>query len=217
MANIDYQQYGEGTMSSKGTLRRTLLGIVAVLCAFPACATAPRNYDYSKEPDPRGQEYVVGVGDLLRVNVWRDQDLTVESRVRPDGAVTLPLLGEVKAAGRTPSQIRREITEKLAVLYKSETLNVTVGIPEVKSYVFTVSGNAEKPGRYTAESYVTVVEALSLAGGPNRYAETRRILVMRKDANGRLRQIPIDYETLKTGKRMDQNIVILSGDVILIP
>ncbi len=201
--------------SPLGTQLWILFLPLALVCA---CATAPIKYDYSKEPDPRGQEYVVGPSDLVRVNVWRENDLTVDARVRPDGTITLPLLGEVRAAGRTPSQIKREVTEKLSALYKSETLNVTVAVPEVKSYVFTVSGNAERPGRYTSENFVTVLEAITLAGGPNRFAETRKVTLLRKEAGGRaVKHIPIDYDTLRTGERLDQNIVILAGDVILIP
>ncbi len=200
---------------------RSLLGTRLWILFLPlalSCATAPANYDYSREPDPRGQEYIVGVSDLVRVNVWRDNDLTQDARVRPDGTITLPLLGEIKAAGRTPSQIRREITDKLSVLYKSETLNVTVAVPEVRSYIFTVSGNAEKPGRYSAEGYLTVLEAITLAGGPNRFAETRKITLLRKaTGGGGMKHIPIDFDTLRTGQRLDQNIVVLSGDVILIP
>lgn len=195
--------------------------IVTLLASsWTACLTGRVNYDYSKEPDPRGQEYIIGVSDLVRVSVWKDQDLTTETRVRPDGTITMPLAGELRAAGRTPSQLRTEIKQKLSPFYKNaETeLNVQVGVPEVKSYVFTVSGNAEKPGRFTAERYVTVLEALTLAGGPNRFAETHNLSVLRNDvASGRTKRIPIDYELLKNGEHLEQNVVVLSGDVILIP
>jgi polysaccharide export outer membrane protein len=194
------------------------MAALTVVTGLGGCATGGGNYDYTKEPDPRSQEYIIGVSDRVKVNVWRDADLSVETKVRPDGTITIPLLGDVRAAGRTPSQIRREVTEKLSALYKSETLNVTVAVIEALSYAFTISGNAEKPGRYTADNYITVLEAIALAGGPNRYAETKRLMVLRRDAgSGGTKHIPIDYDKLRTGERLDQNIVVLSGDVILIP
>src|SRR5687767_13683579 len=99
-----------------------LLPFAAALFASGAgCGTSKLRYDYSREPDPRAQEFSIGPGDRLRISVWRDAELTTDVRVRPDGAITVPLVGDVRAAGRTGSQIRDEIQSKLAAFMKSET------------------------------------------------------------------------------------------------
>lgn len=191
-----------------------LLGIVVVVEA--GCASS-RGFEYAKEPDPRSQEYVVGPADQLRINVWRDSELSLELRVRPDGTITLPLLGDVKAAGRTPSQIRDDITNQLTKYVKSETAKVTVALVQVNSYRFSVSGNVEHPGLFTSPYFVTVAEAMAMAGGPNRFAAADRAVIVRTYSPGSTRQIPIDYETIRNGERPEQNIVVLSGDTIYVP
>jgi polysaccharide biosynthesis/export protein len=182
------------------------------------CATSGVHYDYSQESDPRSQEFVVGPGDNLRIHVWRDQELTTEQRVRLDGAITVPLVGDIRAVGRSANQIRDEIQSKLAAFMKSETAKVTVIIADVQSYYFTVSGNVERPQMYRATSYVTVLEALTMAGEPNRFADLGRVVILRRDpANGGVKRIPIDYGMLRKGERMQQNIVVLAGDNIVVP
>jgi polysaccharide export outer membrane protein len=181
------------------------------------CATARGDYDYNREPDPRAQEFPIGPGDRLRINVWRDEELTTDARVRPDGALTVPLVGDVRASGRTASQIRDEIQSKLTAYMKSETAKVTVIVSEVHSYYFTVSGNVERPGLYRAGSYVTVLEALAMAGETNRFADGDKTLIIRRDRQVGIKRIPINLDLLSRGERMEQNIVILAGDNILVP
>jgi polysaccharide export outer membrane protein len=197
-----------------------MLGLaLSVSLSVGACATPPLIYDYSREPDPRAQEFPVGPGDRLRISVWRDEELTTDARVRPDGAFTVPLVGDIRAAGRTASQVRDEIQSKLTAFMKSETAKVTVIVTEVASYYFTVSGNVEKPGIYRPTSYVTVIEALAIAGEPNRYADLDDMKILRRDpmGGGLLKRIPLNYNLLRKGERMDQNIVILAGDNIIVP
>jgi polysaccharide biosynthesis/export protein len=194
------------------------IGPVALAMALGAgCVTGRSTFDYSKEPDPRGQEYVVGPADQLRINVWRDNELSLEIKVRPDGTFTMPLLGDIRAAGRTPSQIRDQISQSLTQFVKSETAKVTVAVVAANSYRFSVSGNVEHPGLFTSPYYVTVLEALAMAGGPNRFAAPDRSVILRTHTPGHTRQIPIDYDTLKTGERPEQNIVLLAGDTIFVP
>jgi polysaccharide export outer membrane protein len=181
-----------------------------------SCASS-RGFEYGKEPDPRSLEYVVGPADQLRINVWRDNELSLELRVRPDGTITLPLVGDIKAAGRTPSQIRDEISTQLTKYVKSETAKVTVAVLAVNSYKFSVAGNVEHPGLFTSPYFVTVLEAMAMAGGPNRFAAPDRSVIVRTYSPGSTRQIPIDYDTLKNGERPEQNIVVLSGDTIFVP
>lgn len=173
------------------------------------------SFDYTHEPDPRGREFVVGPADVLRVQIWKDQELSTEAPVRPDGTFTMPLLGDVRAAGKTPSQIKEEITSRLTKYFKDAV--VTVSVQSVNSYRFTVSGNVLHPGVYSANSYVTLMEAVALAGGVNRFADTTSVVVIRRDDKGRTRRIPIDLEALEDGKAPHQDLVLLAGDVVYMP
>jgi polysaccharide export outer membrane protein len=195
---------------------RAVFFVLSGIVLATGCASS-RGFEYGKEPDPRSQEYVVGPADQIRINVWRDNELSLELRVRPDGTVTLPLLGDVKAAGRTPSQIRDEITNQLTKYVKSDAAKVTVAVVAVNSYKFSVAGNVEHPGLFSSPYFVTVLEAMSMAGGPNRFADPGRAVIVRTYSPGATRQIPIDYDTLKNGERPEQNIVILAGDTIYVP
>jgi polysaccharide export outer membrane protein len=180
-----------------------------------ACATT-ETYDYSKEPDPRKHDFMVGPADALKITVWKNAELSTETRVRPDGTITLPLVGDLVAAGRTTQQLRDEISKKLSTYVRDENATVTVAVVDVSSYRFTVSGNVEHAGIFTSRYYVTVAEAIAQAGGPNRYADPERVLLLRTDDKGQVRRIPVNYEAIRTGKNLDANIAILAGDIVLV-
>src|SRR4249919_1632752 len=117
-------------------------GIVVLLVALAsACATTHPPYDYASEPDPRKSEYVLGSSDVLRVTVWRNAELTTDAVVRPDGTIALPLVGDLRAGGRTPGQLRAEIVQRLGAYLKDEAAIVTVAVTAINSYRFVVSGN----------------------------------------------------------------------------
>lgn len=192
------------------------MGALVGFSLVPACATALPPVDYSKEPDPRQSEYVVGPSDVLKVNVWKAPDLSVEVTVRPDGTVTLPLIGDLKAAQRTPSQLRVEIKRRLSAFLKDDNPAIEVIVAEANSYRFTVAGNVERAGLFTSKHYVTVSEALALAGGPNRYADLDQVVVVRHDKEG-FRTIPISLKLVYSGQRPDMDLVILTADRIFVP
>src|SRR6266404_3455936 len=100
-------------------LRHRVLAVVVVLTA--ACAGSTPYYDYSKEPDPRNMEYVIGVSDGLQINVWHQEDLSTAAIVRPDGTITMPLIGDIKAVGRTTTELRAEITQKMSKYIRDES------------------------------------------------------------------------------------------------
>jgi polysaccharide export outer membrane protein len=182
-----------------------------------ACGAAPINYDYSREPDPRKTEYVIGVSDRLAVKVWKNPDLSTEAIVRPDGTVTLPLLGDLRAAGRTPTALRADIQKLLGNYIRDESAVVTVAITAVLSYSFTVSGNVEHPGVFTSEKYVTIVDAVQLAGGLNRYASPEQTQILRPGKDGKMRVIPIDFPAVQAGKQPEANIALIAGDRVFVP
>ncbi|HVR63405.1 MAG TPA: polysaccharide biosynthesis/export family protein [Polyangia bacterium] len=181
-----------------------------------ACATTATNYDYASEPDPRKYEFVLGPSDVLHVVVWKSIDLSVDATVRPDGTITLPLIGDLRAAGRTASELRAEIVQRLST-YVKEAQPVTVAVAAVNSYRFTVSGSVEHGGAFSPNHYVTFAEAIALAGGPNRYGSPDDAVILRTGKDGRQKRIPIDYSAILNGTRPDMNLIILPGDIVYIP
>jgi polysaccharide export outer membrane protein len=174
---------------------------------------ASTSYDYSKEPDPRKSEYTIGVGDDLRISVWKFADLSTAATVRPDGTITLPLVGDLLAVGRTPSQLRNEITQRIAAFIKDESATVSVAVTAVNSYRFTLSGNFEHNGIFTSKYYVTIADAVALGGGLNKFA-TSKLVVIRGDGAGNVRRIPVDYARISAGDHTNENLVLLAGDTL---
>lgn len=201
-------------------LAKTLLLLLAVIAtALGGCGTTSASgaYNYSTEADPRAQEFVIGVSDSLAIRVWKNPELSTDTRVRPDGTITLPLIGDIQAVGQTPQQLKKTISQKLAQYVRDEGAVVTVAVTEVNSYRVTVSGNVMQPGVFPSGAYLTVVEAMALAGGPNRFASANKTVLMRRQPDGTTKRIPIDYESLSEGKHLEQNLVLRSGDIIFVP
>jgi polysaccharide export outer membrane protein len=194
-------------------------GLFLVLSSVVGCGAARAHdeaiYAEAARNDPRRHPYVIGVADVVRIAVWKDPSLSTDAIVRPDGTITMPLVGELRAAGRTAADLQKDATPRLAVFVKDAVL--TVSVVEVNSYRFTVAGNVEHPGLFTSRSYLTVSEALALAGGPTRYASTGDIVVVRTLANGTRQHIPIDYDAILSGRSPQQDIVIVAGDAIRVP
>ncbi len=209
-----------------------LLSLIAPLSAVflvlgVASGCSEVTYDYSKEVDPRNREFVIGVADVVRINVWKNPELSTEATVRPDGTVTMPLIGDLSAAGRTPTLLRQEVTRRLAEFIKDENATVTVAVTAINSYRYTVSGNFEHPGTFSSKYYVTVTEAAAMAGGLNKYANPKRVIILRpqqapvveptaaRPATQALRRIPLDFEAVASGRRPDGNLVLVAGDTLL--
>lgn len=187
------------------------------LCLVSCGSSLPR-YDYSKEPDPRTSEYVIGPSDELDINVWKNPDLSTRPTVRPDGTITMPLIGDLHAAGKTPTQLKQDIREELSRYIKLEGVEITIAVTEVNSYRFTVSGEVTQPGMFSAPRYVTVAEAVAMAGGLTRFARQDELVLTRRDpVTGALRRIPLSYRLIAGGNRPDMNLVLLSGDALHVP
>jgi polysaccharide export outer membrane protein len=199
-----------GNVTNRGL---ALCNLVLLASALVGCG--PVSYDYNKEPDPRKAEYVIGVNDALKISVWKNPDLSVDARVRPDGTITMPLVGDIKAVGRTPSSVRAEITKRLQNYIRDESAIVSVAVTEVNSYRFTVSGQVEHAGVMTAKYFVTASEAIAMAGGLNRYANPHRLVLIRNDGRG-YRRIPLDYERIASGEHPEEDLVIVAGDNLFV-
>jgi polysaccharide biosynthesis/export protein len=205
-------------VSLDSTIRRALAlaMVVGIAIAGAGCPGGIANYDYAKEPDPRNKELVLGAGDVIGINVWENANLSTEATIRPDGTITMPLIGDVKAAGETPTTLKNRIKAQLANFIK--LTEVTVAVKSWKSYRFTIQGEVSRAGVLTSDQYLTVADALALAGGLTRFAKRDEIKLIRRDPkSGETRYIPLDYEALASGKRPDMNIYVLPGDTIWVP
>ncbi len=189
-----------------------LAAAIAVDCAH--AGAGPKLAD-SAYPDPRGGAYIIGPADVLRVTVWKAPELSTQLAVEPSGTIIVPLIGELVASGRSPRAVQDDVTARLATYLKDAV--VTVAIVEVNSYRFTVAGSVEHRGMFTPRFYVTVSEAIALAGGPTRYASTRDVTIIRRSADGKTRRIGVDYDKILSGEAPDQDIVLLAGDTVLVP
>lgn len=194
------------------------LSWVFAFTVVAGCSTSIPDYDYSKEPDPRKREYILGVSDGLDINVWKNPDLSTRVTVRPDGTVTMPLIGDLKAAGKTPTELKEEIKRELSKYIKLEGVEITIAVTNVASYHFTVSGEVNQPGIFSSDRYVTIAEAVAMAGGLTRFAKEDQMVLMRRDPKtGELRRIPIAFSLIASGKRPDMNLVLLSDDSLHVP
>ncbi|HEX3596231.1 MAG TPA: polysaccharide biosynthesis/export family protein [Polyangiaceae bacterium] len=195
-----------------------LLSSLSVFASAVGCAPHAQYsdafYAQAARDDPRRRPYEIGIADVVRITVWKDPNLSTDASVRPDGTVTMPLAGEFRAAGRTAAELQKDISTRLESYVKDAV--VTVALIEVNSYRFTVAGNVEHPGMFTSRYYVTVSEALALAGGPNRYASTSDVVLVRS-TNGHRQRVAIDYDKILSGDRPDEDVVVLAGDAIQVP
>ncbi len=197
-----------------------LLLLFVALATLAACPPKLPKYDYAQEPDPRNKELILGVGDTISVNIWENRDLNTEATIRPDGTITMPLVGDLKAAGETPSALKRQVQAKLGTFLKivPGTDPVTVAVRQWRSYRFTIQGEVVRQGVFGSDHFVTVADAIAMAGGMSRFAKRGEIKLFRPDPKTKqTRTIPLDYDMLASGKRLDMNIWVLPDDVIYVP
>lgn len=160
------------------------------------------------------QEYRLGPGDVIRIAVFGNAELSSRVTVRPDGRVTLPLLNEVAVSGKTVNDITREITEGYRRFVNDA--RVAVVIEEVHSYRVFVVGKVVRPGDFESRTPVTVMQALALAGGGGRGADMDAIVILRRGANGRDERYEFSYTECLEG-RTEMNFMLRSGDTVIVP
>lgn len=158
--------------------------------------------------------YRVGPEDTLEISVWREDALKKEVLVRPDGGLSYPLIGDIQAAGKTPNQIRDEIAKRLEK-YIADPV-VSVAVLKAGSQRVFVLGKVTKPGPYPVGQSIDVLQALSLAGGLAPFADANDVRIMRRE-DGKLVVLPFEYDRVIRGQRLDQNITLRSGDVVVVP
>jgi polysaccharide export outer membrane protein len=159
--------------------------------------------------------YIIGPEDILAINVWKEPDISRSVPVRSDGAISLPLVGEVEAGGKTTVELEQEITAKLRT-YISEPV-VAVMVQEMRSKRFNVLGQVAKPGSYLLTSNTTVLDAIALAGGFRDFAKQKSIYVLRKNPDGSETRLPFNYKDAVKGKNVEQNVKLLPRDSVVVP
>jgi polysaccharide export outer membrane protein len=163
---------------------------------------------------PVDPAYRLGAEDVLLVSVWKDEHLTREVVVRPDGMFSFPLVGDIPAEDRTVEEVRAEIVKRLTKYIPNP--NVSVAVMKVLSYKIYVVGRVNKPGEYLIGHYTDVLQALSLAGGLTPFAAENDIKIMRR-VRGEQHAIPFRYGDVRKGKDLEQNIILQRGDVVMVP
>jgi polysaccharide biosynthesis/export protein len=161
------------------------------------------------------EEFVIGPGDVLAINVWKEAEISKVLPVRSDGRISLPLIGELQASGVTPRQLEAELTRKLKDYVADPS--VTVVVQEIHSQKVNVLGMVSHPGSFPLAKPMTVVDAIATAGGFRDFAKQKNVYVLHKDANGRQTRIPVNYKDVIKGLHAEQNIELQSGDTVVVP
>jgi polysaccharide biosynthesis/export protein len=164
---------------------------------------------------PHDDSFVIGNDDVLAINVWKEPDLSRSIQVRPDGRISLPLMGEVQAAGRTPLQLEQDIATQLRnYIAKPE---VTVMVDQINSKKFNILGQVAKPGSYSLSLAPTIVDAIATAGGLRDFAKQKSIYVLRQNSGGKESRIVFNYKDFVHGKNLQQNVKLEPHDTIVVP
>ncbi|MFK8031954.1 MAG: polysaccharide biosynthesis/export family protein [Gammaproteobacteria bacterium] len=161
------------------------------------------------------QEYKLNAGDILLVSVWKEEELTREVLVRPDGGISFPLVGEVQAAGRSTRDVQDSVVAKLSE-YVPDAV-VTVAVLSTNGNKVYVLGKVARPGEYVVNKRLDVMQVLALAGGLTTFAAENKVRILRRSADGTQKAIPFRYGAVKEGAQLDTNIVLVSGDTVVVP
>lgn len=208
----------------KSTVLRNILTIAAaVLFLFSAqLQTAGAAEKAAKAKDAKAAakaiaqspDYVIGIEDVIEISVWKNPDLSKTVMVRPDGMISLPLVGDLKAAGQTPAQLRDALNEVLKEY--QETVVTSVIVQEVNSYRIFILGEVMSPGTYTMTRRMSVIQAIALAGGFNPFA-SRKIVLVRENGNSMAEKIEISFDDIiDTDARRDKNLILKPGDTVFV-
>ena len=190
--------------------------IAVMVCGATGCVEEQVNYKVDMVPPG---EFLLGPEDVLIVTVWKNQDLSREVVIRPDGMISMPLIGDVPAANLTANSLAKRISDRLMEYMASPI--VSVQLKEVNSYFIYVLGEVTRPGKYPLKSYANVMQGISLGGGFSPFAKKSKIKVLRvtEDSSSEKHQIeiPVQYEDILRGNATLGNFYLRSGDVIVVP
>ena len=164
---------------------------------------------------PVDANYVIGADDVLAVDVWHERELSKVLSVRPDGKISLPLIGELKVTGQTPLQVQDTLTDRLKEYL--EHPQVTVMVQQTKSQKINVVGEVARPGEFVFGHPLTILDAIALAGGLRDFAKAKKMYVIRTAPDGSQQRLRVNYKDVVKGKRPQQNITLQSHDTVVVP
>jgi polysaccharide biosynthesis/export protein len=193
-----------------GLLAISLLATALGMAAEDAKVITTKAVDGSVAAPVDPGKYQIGPEDLLFIRVWREPDFTLPVAVRPDGKITMPLIGELRAAGQSPLQLTATLKQLLTQYLNNPDVNVFV--TEVRSRKFYIDGEMNRPGSFALVTPTSVLEALSRGGGFREFANTRKIRVLRGDE-----VLHFNYKDVTRGRHLEQNIAVENGDHIIVP
>jgi len=166
---------------------------------------------YALGGDPN---YLIGAGDILEISVWKDESLSKQLVVPPDGFISFPLVGDIEVSSLTVAELRKVVTQRLKEYVPDVT--VTVMLSEINSLRAYVIGKVNKPGEFPINMDTSILQILSMAGGLTPFASSGNIIVIRRE-NQTTIKIPFDYNEVEEGKNLEQNILLQRGDVVVVP
>jgi polysaccharide biosynthesis/export protein len=167
------------------------------------------------KPAISDSSFVIGDDDVLAINVWKESEISRTVTVRPDGKISLPLVGELLASTKTPKQLEDEISAKLSAFVTEPAVSVIV--QEIRSQRFNILGRVERPGSYPLTEEATVIDAIALAGGFRDFAKQKSIYILRRKQDGVQLRIAFNYKDVIQGKHLYQNIQLQSHDTVVVP
>ena len=183
-------------------------------CVPPASQLTDAQAAAAAVATPDQDKYLLGPEDAMEISVWKEPDLTKQLIVRPDGKITYPLIGEVQASGRTVKQLQEEISKRLEK-YVTDA-DVTIILLKAQNYKIYVTGKVNKPGDFLTGKPVNVMQAISMAGGLTPFASPGSIMVLRT-VSGKEEVYPFNYNDVARGLMLEQNRMLLPGDVVVVP
>lgn len=191
--------------------------VVLLIVSLQGCTTSSKKV--MQDTVVHSNDFLLGPEDVLEITVWRNQDLSRQTVVRPDGMVSMPLIGDVLASGMTATQLASKIADRLKEFKESPA--VSVSVKEVNSYNVFILGEVQKPGKYQLKTHTSVLQAIAIAGGFSIYASKNKMQVVTTEVNGDGRpheiRIPVRYDELLSGKGEGGNFVLKSGDIVVVP
>jgi polysaccharide export outer membrane protein len=202
------------------SVRQFVIGIALVLAAIPATAQTQSMVPPAAKASPSAasasvpDDYVIGAEDVLAIQFWREPEMSGDVTVRPDGKITLPLIGEISAVGKKPDVLRDDV-QKAAGRFLADA-NVSIIVKQVNSRKVFITGQVTHPGEFSLAGPKTVLQLIAQAGGLTEYADGDKITVMRVE-QGQTRLFKFNYKDVSKGKSLQQNIELKPGDTVVVP
>lgn len=226
----------KGSMMSIKSVHKIAWGFAAILSLQLSLAAFGQEYSDSKpaavsttrvgsahngieknasESPAVSPEYVIGSEDVLAISVWKEPELSHSVPVRPDGKITMPLIGDIAASGLTAKQLQDAIENQLKSYLDNPQVAVTV--QEIKAQQYNLLGEVQRPGAFPLDKPTTVLDAIALGGGFKDFARTNKIYILRASSSGAPQRIKFNYKQVIKGEKFQQNVALQPGDTIVVP